>query len=327
MASLDEIRKKLQSAENKGKRGPYEQDTSLHRHWDLPDEGASTLRFLPDKDEDNTFFWVERQIIKIPFAGVEGRPDLGNVVVQVPCANAWAKNTCPITQEILPWWNDEQLKDLARIYYRSQSYILQGFVIQSDLKDEVIPANPIRRFIFNKSLFGVIKAALLDPEMENLPIDYTNGTNFKVIKTKKGQWADYATSRWMRNESALTAEQLAAIEEHGLNNLADFLPKRPGHDELVAIKEMFETSVDGGLYDPARWANIYKPFGLDNTGSSAKTEKPEVKEEKAPVKAVKAPVVDTDDEPPFEVKEKAATDAPKASAQDILARLRERNNG
>ena len=27
--------------------------------------------------------------------------------------------------------------------------------------------------------------------------------------------------------------------------------------------EMFEASVDGELYDPMRWANYYRPYGMD----------------------------------------------------------------
>ena len=63
--------------------------------------------------------------------------------------------------------------------------------------------------------------------MENLPTDYVNGTDFRLFKTTKGQYADYSTSKWVRKESALTEEQLSAVDTHGLYNLNDFLPAKP----------------------------------------------------------------------------------------------------
>ncbi len=55
---------------------------------------------------------------------------------------------------------------------------------------------------------------------------------------------------WTEPESAVTADEAAAIEKFGLYNLADFLPKKPSEAELRIIKEMFEASVDGEAYDP-----------------------------------------------------------------------------
>ena len=54
-----------------------------------------------------------------------------------------------------------------------------------------------------------------------------------------------------------------AIETHGLYDLNEFMPKRPTEDDMRIITEMFEASVDGELYDPARWGQHYKPYGLD----------------------------------------------------------------
>ena len=103
----------------------------------------------------------------------------------------------------------------------------------------------------------------MDPERENMPTEYMNATDFRVTKTTKGKYADYSTSKWARKERALDENELAAIDTHGLHNLADFLPKRPGADEINAISEMFQASVDGELYDVERWGNFYKPYGVD----------------------------------------------------------------
>ena len=67
MASLAEIRARLQEQENKqggATRGGM--DNAIYPFWNIPENSTATLRFLPDADESNTFFWRERQMIKIP---------------------------------------------------------------------------------------------------------------------------------------------------------------------------------------------------------------------------------------------------------------------
>lgn len=171
----------------------------------------------------------------------------------------------------------------------------------------------------------------MDPDMENLPTDYAGGLDFNIKKTSKGGYADYNTSTWARKESALNADEAEAIETHGLYNLADFLPKRPGEVELKILKEMFEASVDGQPYDPDRWANYYKPSGFQGgTGVDADA-LPTAK----PVAQAKPVVAATpvDDEPPFDVDETPAPTAPVVAAEakpssqraeDILAMIRSR---
>ena len=67
MASLAEIRAKLQSMESKPGSSPAQSDKAIYPFWNI-DEGSSTvLRFLPDDDPNNTFFWVERQKIRLTF--------------------------------------------------------------------------------------------------------------------------------------------------------------------------------------------------------------------------------------------------------------------
>jgi hypothetical protein len=164
--------------------------------------------------------------------------------------------------------------------------------------------------------------------MENLPTDYQAGLDFNVKKTSKGGYADYSTSTWSRKESALTADEAAAIEQFGLYNLNDFLPNKPSDVELKVIKEMFEASVDGQPYDPDRWANYYKPSGFQ--GGSSNESAPRA----AAPAAAPAPAAQHDDLP-FEPDEdtpvaSAPVAAPAAAkpssqrAEDILAMIRNR---
>ena len=109
---------------------------------------------------------------------------------------------------------------------------------------------------------------------------------------------DYSTSKWSRKESALTADEAAAIEANGLYNLSEFLPKKPSDVELKVIKEMFEASVDGQAYDTERWGAYYRPRGVSApAGGSAPAAASVAQAAPAPVAAPAAPVAEDEDIP------------------------------
>ena len=272
MASLAEIRARIAAQENKSSGSSNQQsDNSIYPHWNMDEGTTATIRFLPDANSTNTFFWVERQIIKLPFNGVKGDPNVKQVQVQVPCMEMYGDN-CPILAEVRPWYKDESLKEMANKYWKKRSYIFQGFVRQNPIGDDKVPANPIRRFVISPQIFAIIKASIMDPEMEEIPTHYTRGLDFNVKKTSKGGYADYSTSNWARKESALTESEQQAIESFGLFNLTEFLPKKPTEAEQRIIKEMFEASVDGRPYDNERWGQYYRPYGLEApAGSTAES--------------------------------------------------------
>ena len=291
--SLAEIRAKLQAQENRGTGGNSQQggDNAIYAHWNIAEGQNARIRFLPDADPKNTFFWVERAMINLPFAGVKGQADSKPVTVQVPCVEMWGE-ACPILAEVRTWFKDQSLEEMGRKYWKKRSYLFQGFVRENPLADDKTPENPIRRFIISPQIFNLIKAALLDPELENLPTDYQGGLDFTISKTSKGGYADYSTSKWSRKESALTADEQAAIDSNGLFNLADFLPKKPSDVELKVIKEMFEASVDGQAYDTERWGAYYRPRGVSAPAGAAP-----VAAQPAPVAAQPAPVAEDEDVP------------------------------
>ena len=324
MASLAEIRAKLKASEQKGSGERTGGDKSIYPFWNLKEGGESTLRFLPDGNADNTFFWVERAMIKLPFAGIKGESESKPVTVQVPCVEMYGES-CPILNEVRAWFKDPALEDMGRKYWKKRSYIFQGFVVEDGLgeKNDEQPENPIRRFIIGPQIFTSIRAALVDPELEDLPTDLVHGLDYRMKKSSKGGYADYSTSSWARRERPLSDEENAAIKQHGLFNLSDFLPKKPGEVELKVMKEMFEASVDGEPYDMDRWGQYFKPAGMSqNTGDPNKS---------TPKASAPAPVAhdDAEDDTPAPVAK--ATPAPKADAaagdsraQDILAMIRNR---
>jgi hypothetical protein len=324
--SLAEIRAKLQAQQGRGQGGQSQGDNAIYAHWNIAEGSTARVRFLPDADNKNSFFWIERAMIKLPFAGVKGQADSKPVIVQVPCVEMWG-DACPVLAEVRTWFKDPALEDMGRKYWKKKSYLFQGFVRDNPLSDDKTPENPIRRFIISPQIFNLIKNALMDPDMENLPTDYTGGLDFTIKKTSKGGYADYSTSTWARKESALTSQEQGAIDQFGLYNLGDFLPKRPGEVELKVIKEMFEASVDGQPYDPDRWSQYFKPAGFG--GSDRSESAPVVASAPAPTPKLtvvdSTPPFDVDDEPAEAVVPVVTAAKPTSDkAADILAMIRNR---
>ena len=324
MATLAEIRAKLKQSEQRGSGEKTGGDKSIYPFWNLKEGGESVLRFLPDGNTDNTFFWVERAMIKLPFAGIKGESESKQITVQVPCVEMYG-DTCPILAEVRGWFKDPALEDMGRKYWKKRSYIFQGFVAEDGLgeKSEDQPENPIRRFIIGPQIFTSIRAALVDPELEDLPTDFVHGLDYRMKKGSKGGYADYSTSSWARRERPLNDAEQAAIKQYGLFNLSDFLPKKPTEIELKVMKEMFEASVDGEPYDMERWGQYFKPAGMSqNTGDP----------QKATPKAAPAASHDDEDDTPAPVAKATPAPAPAAEAsgggdsraQDILAMIRNR---
>lgn len=341
MTPLEAIRQKLKEQDNRSSGNRTQLDNTIYPQWNIKEGTDSLLRFLPDGDENNTFFWVERAMINLPFEGVVGQADNKQVSVRVPCMEMYGK-TDQILTEIRPWWDDETLKSKASIYWKKRSYLFQGFVVEDGLKEQSPPENPIRRFVITPQIFQIIRAALVDPELDHLPTDFINGLDFRICKTMKGKYADYATSKWSRRSRPLSDQELDAIEKFGLFDLKSFLPKEPTDIELQVIKEMFEASVNGEPFNLEKWGMYYKPFGLgkddavaaESASASAPVSKPVTVSKPAPAPKSEPAASEETDELPWEdapvaeapvVTESKPVASGNDRAADILAMIRNRN--
>jgi len=328
MATLAEIRAKLKEQESRTSGNSSSGgDNAIYPFWNLKEGEQSTVRFLPDGDDTNTFFWKERLMIKLPFAGLKGETDSRPVQVQIPCMEMYGES-CAILNEVRGWFKDPTLEDMGRKYWKKRSYVFQGFVTENGLSEDGTPENPIRRFIIGPQIFQLIKSALMDPDMEELPTDYTSGVDFRIVKTSKGGYADYSTSNWARRERPLSEVETAAVEKNGLYNLSDFLPKKPSEVEVKVMQEMFQASVDGEAYDAERFGQYFRPAGM-----AARTGDPQNRAPATAPAATTAPAPEATPAPvaeaaPAAVAQTAPAAEPKAdnSAEDILAMIRSRQN-
>lgn len=281
MKKIDRIRKILAEQEAQKERGKKESGpNAVFPFWNMDGGGTTLIRFLPDGNTDNDLFWIERNMINLEFPGIKGQDSSQySVRFQVPCAEMWGIS-CPVLSHIRSegWFDDKDTEKLGRQYWKKRSWVMQGFVVDTDLEenDNDKPENPIRRFIMGRQLFEAIRAGTIDPEMLESPDDYENGTDFYLMKTKSSgdQYANYSTSKWSRNSRPLNEDENAAIETHGLSDLASFLPKKPTDDELKLIYELFTDSVAGNDYDVEKFGHLpWKPYGLRNEAET-KTETP-----------------------------------------------------
>lgn len=347
MKSLAEIRAHLKAEQEKAeaqKNGTFTGERkadSFLAFWNVPYNEPLNLRFLPDADESNPFFWRERDMINLTFNGVVGM-HTDKVTVQVPCNEMWVPKSCPVLKEVRQWFQsanetgNEELKAMAGRYWKKKTYLMQCFIAPDSVavKDDIAPENPIRRILANKDIFDKVKSILLNPGIKESPTHYVQGRDFGIVKTKNGGgYNSYDMSQFSMSERPLNEEELAAIEKYGLYNLNDFMPKQPTPEELKAIEEMFEASVNGEAYDPARWAFAYRPAGVPKPNSGTVTEsKPtpaSVQQESAPAPvAPTAPVTPAPQAAPVTpVATPAATtpEAPKEqlSASALVARLKQ----
>lgn len=337
--SLAEIRAQIQEMEDrKAGKAKVTWNNAVYPQWDIPMSSFVRMRFVHDPNPQSTFFYREKAMIKLPFAGIKGVSESQELTVQVPCMEMYGpKEHCPVLAEVRTWFKDAALEELGKRYWKKRTYIAQGFVRESPLKEENVPENPIRRFIISPQVQPLLLAVYKDPEIEELPTDFNRGLDFFFRKEPKAgsKWADYSSSGWARKESSLTEAELEAIEKYGISDLSEFLPKKPGPDELRVIKEMFEASVDGQLYDPDRWGEFYGPKKKEeredgeSTTPTAKSFVPSAKTiaKSETVEEDAAPWDNEEVEAPRVSSSPVVADAPKSKnprAEEILAMIANR---
>lgn len=253
-------------------------DGATFPFWDQPSKSLSVIRFFPDGDIDNPVFWKEFLTIKLPFEGIVGQSG-ERVEVTVPCMKTWKEN-CPIVAATKNWWNTDK-ESLARQYYFKRKFIYQGVVSRTELEENNAPENPIRRFVFGPQIHKIVYNYVNDPDLRFSPTDPDNGRDFRISRIQSGTaFPDYSGSSWAMNDRALNDVEINAIENFGLFELKDFIPKKPTAEEVQIISEMFQSSINGEEYDPARFAQYYRPAGLKYDGSSTGSAQPS--QEKTP---------------------------------------------
>jgi hypothetical protein len=133
-------------------------------------------------------------------------------------------------------------------------------VRESPFLESDSPVNPIRQFIIGPQIHSLVLNMLMHRDLLESPCDFERGMDFTIKKTDKNGYSNFDQSYWAFKESALSKTELEAVDMFGLKDLGTRLPPKPNDDAVSVIREMFEASIDGELYDEERWGTYYSPL-------------------------------------------------------------------
>ena len=277
----------------------------FYQFWKMPDDSQAVVRFLPDLDEDNQMgFLVENLTHSLVINGEKKT---------VACLEMHGEK-CPICELSRNYYSEakeaEKLGDLeskARLealgkkYYRKKSYIGQVLVVESPIDHD---QNQLVKLIdFGPKIFKLIQAAFGSGDLEEPPYELIGGYNFRIKKTKSGQYSDYGTSSFSPKQSDVDP---GLIEQLELYNLRDY--REPLVDR-AQVEAMLMADRTGASLAPAETPT---PTPAP-TPAPAKDEAPA----EAPTSKDEAPAPAKDEAP-------AETPAPAGKGADVLAQLRAR---
>ena len=175
--------------------------------WKMPDDSTAVVRFLPDLDDENNLgFLVENLQHELIVNGQKKT---------VPCLSMHGED-CPICQLSRKYY-DEKNDEMGKKYYRKKSYLGQVIVIESPIEHD--QSQLVKLIEFGPAVFKQIQAAFQSGDLEVPPYELKGGYNFRIKKTKNGQYASYTTSSFAPKQSDLEDDILEAIN---LYNLADY---------------------------------------------------------------------------------------------------------
>lgn len=245
--------------------------------WKMPDDSTAVVRFLPDLDEENNLgFLVENLQHELIVNGQKKT---------VACLSMHGED-CPICQLSRKYY-DEKNDEMGKKYYRKKSYIGQVIVVESPIEHD--QSQLVKLIDFGPAVFKQIQAAFQSGDLENPPYELKGGYNFRIKKTKNGQYASYTTSSFAPKQSDLEDE---IIEQLNLYNLSDYRGQKLDRATVEALLVADQTgqSFNGDDHheDEAPKATGWKAAPKTETPASAKAAPaptPEAKEEAQAPKA------------------------------------------
>lgn len=217
--------------------------------WKADMDTVSTVRFLPDSDEENPMgFLVENLAHEL---NINGKRE------KVPCLKMYGQE-CPICA-LSQGYYDEKSPDhneaLGKKYYRKKSYIGQVIVMESPIEHD--QEQLVKLIEFGPAVFKQIQAAFQSGDLEEAPFELKGGYNFRIKKTKSGEYASYTTSSFAPKQTDVGDD---VIEKLNLFSLADYRTPAISRDQLEAMLVADQT---GGTYgDASTVAEKPKASGL-----------------------------------------------------------------
>lgn len=243
------------------------------------------FRFLPDNDETNPLaFLVENMTHRLTVNGKQRT---------APCLKMYGKK-CPCC-DLSARYYGEKNEQMGLKYWRKQEFIGQGVVnespiewedengnkVRSSAEIQKAGGNPVRLISIGPKIYKLIQNAFTseDSELTNAPYELFGGHDFRLRKSKQGEYADYSLSSFSTKPSDVDA---SLVETLTLFNLADYREPEISAEEMEAL---IQADATGSAYSrdgeapkqnsaapasAAKSSNDDVPF----TPSSSEAEKP-----------------------------------------------------
>ena len=220
--------------------------------WKADMDTTSTVRFLPDADDENPMgFLVENLAHELVINGKREK---------VACLKMYGED-CPICALSQNYY-DEKSPDhnelLGKKYYRKKSYIGQVLIIDTPIEHN--QEQLVKLIEFGPAVFKQIQAAFQSGDLEEAPFELKGGYNFRIKKTKSGEYASYTTSTFQPKQTDIDDSVIESLE---LYNLAEYRQARVSRDVVEAMLVADQTGSAYGAADAAPAAPAAaKPAGL-----------------------------------------------------------------
>jgi len=244
--------------------------------WKMPEDSQAVVRFLPDLDEDNNLqFLVEKLEHELVVNGQTHR---------IPCLSMFDED-CPICTLSRKYY-DEKNEAMGKKYYRKKSYIGQVIVVESPIEHD---QNQLVKLIdFGPAVFKQIQSAFQSGDLEEVPYAFQGGYNFRIKKTKTGQYASYSTSSFSPKQTSLDDD---VIEQIQLFNLRDYIGAKPERSVVEALLMAEQTGSDAASSKPqtAKTQDSAKEEAAKpETAVAAKSEEPVVSKSSSVIEQLRA---------------------------------------
>lgn len=287
MSTVNKLNALKEAFNKKASGGSGDQSWKLfYPFWKMPDDSQAVVRFLPDLDENNSLgFLVEKLEHELVVNGDRKK---------IPCLSMHGES-CPIC-ELSRKYYDEKNEEMGKKYYRKKSYIGQVVVIESPIDHD--QSQLVKLIDFGPAIFKQIQAAFQSGDLEEAPYELKGGYNFRIKKTKSGQYASYTTSSFAPKQTDL-ADDL--IDSLNLYNLADY---RGAKMDRSTVEAMLVADQTGQSFEEA-------DNGDDTSHVTSTVDAP------AAARTVEA-------QPPQTVAPAAVEESPASKSSSVLAQLRAR---
>ena len=232
--SLDDLKSAFASG---GKSGGNSSKGKYYNFFNMEFDDSCTIRFLPDANTDNPRgFLVEKHVHKLE---INGKKET------VPCLKMYGED-CPICDVAQSFYNEDDEVNGGK-FYRKVSHLAQVLVkedpISYDNPDDTCEGK-VKAVVIGPQIHAIMVSGFAD--LDEIPFDYEEGSDFIITKGKKGKWSDYALgTKFARKETALTDDELELVEKE-LIDLSTLLPEKPS---LESVQAKLKAAMTGTAYE------------------------------------------------------------------------------